>query len=163
MNPTERAAMDLAIQYELSQGRHPVDVSHGAAPGFLPSVMAWASARHPQAPSRPGCDLVSLGTDGVPARIIEVKGKNGDRTSVPIVERQRAAMNALGEDWWLYVALNCGSRPELIIVREPRRLPWHLLTEAAELPAGQYRRVGQEARWGVQPSDIRTFGEVALL
>ncbi|MEU8501551.1 DUF3883 domain-containing protein [Streptomyces lavendulae] len=163
MNATEQTAMDLAIRYEVSQGRQPVDVSRGAGPGFLPAVMAWAAARHGQVPPRPGCDLVSLGPDGKIARLIEVKGKGNDRTSVPIFERQRLAMNALGEDWWLYVALNCRSRPELITVREPRRLPWRLLTEAVELSMGQCRSVSHEARWSVQPTEIRTFGKVALL
>ncbi|MEU8773466.1 DUF3883 domain-containing protein [Streptomyces sp. NPDC048606] len=159
MNTTEQIALDLAIRYERSQGRQVTYVGEGAPPGFLPAVMAWARARHTDVPGRPGCDLVSQDDAGDFERLIEVKGR-GKATSVSIVDRQRDAMNALGPDWWLYVAVDCATEPRLVVVREPRRLPWELRTPAAELPAGQYRRVGQEAVWDVSPSVILEAGLV---
>jgi len=158
MNPVEQAAVELAIRYERAQGRSVTYVGDGWPPGLGGEVMEWGRSKGYPA-VRPTCDLVSRTPDGKLARVIEVKGKGSGQSSVPIVERQRLAMNALGADWWLYVVLNCDTNPQLIVVRDPRRLPWRLITKAAELPAGQYRRVGQEARWGVLPNEVRASGD----
>ncbi|MFH9550406.1 DUF3883 domain-containing protein [Streptomyces sp. NPDC051445] len=158
MNPTERTAVELAIRYEQSQGRHVTDVGDSWRPGLSGKVRAWTQARHPGARSFT-CDLVSCEPDGGIARLIEVKGRRGRRTSVSILDRQRKAMLDLGPDWWLYVVLDCETAPVLVVVREPGRLPWQLVTPARELPEGQYRGVGDEGLWHTMPADVLALGE----
>ena len=159
MNPIERTAVDLAIRYERSQGRTVTDVGDGwPSPGLLGEVREWVQGRHPGARSFK-CDLVSREPNGDIARLIEVKGKRTRRSSIPILDRQREAMLSLGSDWWLYVALDCETTPVLVVVREPSRLPWRLITPARELPEGQYRRVGDEGKWGTMPADVLAVGE----
>ncbi|MGW0631982.1 protein NO VEIN domain-containing protein [Streptomyces sp. NPDC002758] len=158
MNPTERTAVELASRYERSQGRTVTDVGDGWPLGLIGEVQEWAQERHPGA-RRFTCDLVSREPDGGIARLIEVKGKRGRGSSVPILDRQRETMLGLGSDWWLYVALDCQTTPVLVVVREPSRLPWGLLTPARELSEGQYRGVGDEARWGTMPADVLAVGE----
>jgi Domain of unknown function (DUF3883) len=158
VNPTERAAVELAIRYERSQGRQVTYVGDGWPPGLCREVREWAQGCHPEA-RRFTCDVVSREPDGRFARLIEVKGKSGRSTSVPIIDRQREAMLALGSDWWLYVVLECRTDPVLVVVREPSRLPWRLITPPRELPEGRYRRVGDEGRWHTMPADLLAVGE----
>ncbi|KOU36490.1 hypothetical protein [Streptomyces sp. WM6378] len=80
-------------------------------------------------------------------------------TSVPIIDQQREAMLGLGSDWWLYVVLDGKTAPVLVVVREPSRLLWRLITPLRELPEGQYRGVGDEGRWHTMPSDGLAVGE----
>lgn len=119
----------------------------------------WVKARHPDAPQRLSYDLLSHDPNGGIARLIEVKGR-GSSTSISIPDRQRNAMLALGADWWLYVALECATdAPYLLVVKEPARLPWYLLTPPREIEEGRYRRVGDEGKWHVSPSDVLAVGE----
>ncbi|MER6549363.1 DUF3883 domain-containing protein [Streptomyces sp. NPDC001250] len=124
----------------------------------LGEVREWVEGRRPGARSFT-CDLVSREPDGSIARLIEVKGKRGRGSSVPIIDRQRKAMLDLGPDWWLYVALDCETTPVLVVVREPSRLPWKLITPARELPEGRFRGVGDEGKWGTMPADVLAAGE----
>ncbi|MFB8183285.1 DUF3883 domain-containing protein [Streptomyces sp. NPDC055966] len=158
MNPTERTAVELAIRYERSQGRTVSYVGEGWPEGLIGEVREWVEGRHPGARSFT-CDLVSREPDGSIARLIEVKGKRGRGSSVPITDRQRKAMLDLGPDWWLYVALDCETTPVLVVVREPSRLPWKLITPARELPEGRFRGVGDEGEWGTMPADVLAAGE----
>ncbi|MEU5633525.1 DUF3883 domain-containing protein [Streptomyces rishiriensis] len=158
MNPIERTAVELAIRYERLQGRKVTYVGDGWPPGLSGEVREWVHERHPGARSFT-CDLVSREPDGGIARLIEVKGRRGHRTSVSILDRQRNAMLGLGSDWWLYVVLDCQTTPVLIAVREPGRLPWQLVAPARELPEGQYRAVGDEGVWHTMPADVFAMGE----
>ncbi|MGW1799006.1 protein NO VEIN domain-containing protein [Streptomyces sp. NPDC001984] len=158
MNPIERNAVELAIRYERSQGRKVTYVGDGWPPGLSGEVREWAQGCHPGTRSFT-CDLVSCEPDGGFPRLIEVKGKRGRDSSVPIIDRQREAMLGLGSDWWLYVVLDCQTTPVLVVVREPSRLPWRLITPARELPAGQYRGVGDEGIWHTTPTDVLALGE----
>ncbi|MEV6116623.1 DUF3883 domain-containing protein [Streptomyces sp. NPDC052109] len=158
MNPIERTAVELAVGYERSQGRTVTYVGNGWPVGLRGEVREWAQKRHPGARSLT-CDLVSRERDGSFARLIEVKGKGGRGSSVPIIDRQREAMLELGPDWWLYVVLDCKTAPVLVVVEDPSRLPWQLITPARVLPEGQYRRVGDEGRWHTAPTDVLAGGE----
>ncbi|MGI5136621.1 MULTISPECIES: protein NO VEIN domain-containing protein [unclassified Streptomyces] len=158
MNETERAAVELAIRYERSQGRQVTYVGDAWPPGLYEEVREWAQGRHPGARSFT-CDLVSRDPDGDIARLTEVKGKGTCRSSVPILDRQREAMLDLGSDWWLYVVLDCQTAPALVVVREPRRLPWKLITPARDLPEGKYRGVRDEGIWHTTPTDVLALGE----
>ncbi|QHA07857.1 DUF3883 domain-containing protein [Streptomyces broussonetiae] len=92
-------------------------------------------------------------------RLIEVKGRGGRSTSVSLLDRQREAMLDLGPHWWLYVVLDCRTTPVLVVVREPRRLPWELITPARDLPEGQSRGVSDEGVWHTMPRDMLALGE----
>ncbi|MEV7387189.1 DUF3883 domain-containing protein [Streptomyces sp. NPDC091215] len=159
MNPIERTAVEMAIRYERSQGRQVTYVGDGWPAGLHGEVEQWAHERHAGARSYT-CDLVSREPEGRIARLIEVKGKRSRISSVPIIDRQREAMLDLGPDWWLYVVLDCETLPVLVVVREPSRLPWELITPARELSAGQYRGVGDEGRWHTMPADVLAVGEL---
>ncbi|MFD9516066.1 protein NO VEIN domain-containing protein [Streptomyces sp. NPDC059979] len=146
-NEVEHIAMALAVEYEQAQGRQVADVSRNW--GNLGSeVRDWLAERH-QDIHRQTCDLVSRHPDGSLARLIEVKGRGGP-TSVSIIDRQHSAMLGCGEDWWLYVALECRTpRPKLVIVNQPARLPWHRLTGD---PAGTQHgspKAQDEGHWHV--------------
>lgn len=156
-NKVEQIAMTLAVEYEQAQGRHVTDVSRDW--GRIGSeVRDWLSERHGDV-HRQTCDLVSRHPDGSLARLIEVKGRGG-RTSVSIVDRQRSAMVGCGQDWWLYVALECRApRPKLVVVREPGRLPWRRLDGAAGTPHGS-SRVRDEGAWHVSQGEILAMGEI---
>lgn len=55
--------------------------------------------------------------------------------------------------------VDCQTTPVLVVVREPSRLPWWLMTPARELPEGQYRGVGDEDIWHTMPADVLAVGE----
>ncbi|MFI8342806.1 protein NO VEIN domain-containing protein [Streptomyces sp. NPDC085639] len=149
-NEIERIAVTLAVEYEHAQGRQVTDVGNGWPPGLGLQVQQWTSSR------RVTCDLVSRNPDGSLARLIEVKGRGGP-TSVSICDRQHSAMMGCGKDWWLYVALECRtSRPKLVVVREPARLPWRRLPGAVGTPHGR-PRVRDEGDWHVSQNDILTL------
>ncbi|MEV6118704.1 DUF3883 domain-containing protein [Streptomyces sp. NPDC052109] len=158
VNPVGRAAVELAIRYERSPGREVTYVGDGWPAGLIGEVGEWVQGRRPGARSFT-CDLVSREPDGGLARLIEVKGKGGRGSSVPITDRHREAMLDVGADWWLYVVLDCQTAPALVVVREPSRLRWALITPAPELPEGQYRGVGDEGTWGTMPADVLAAGE----
>ncbi|WP_411104498.1 DUF3883 domain-containing protein [Streptomyces sp. cmx-4-9] len=157
MNPVEQVAVDLAIRYERAQGRTVTYVGDGWPPGLGGEVMEWGRRRG-CAGVRPTCDLVSRAGDGSIVRLIEVKGR-GDRTSVDLVDRQRNAMLDYGGAWWLYVAVNCESKPELFLVEDPGRLPWELVTPPAVIPEGAYRPVRAEGRWHASHDTVRALGK----
>jgi Domain of unknown function (DUF3883) len=157
VNPIDRTAVEIAILYERSQGREVTYVGDGWPLGLSGEVREWAQGRHPGA-RRFTCDLVSREPDGGLARLVEVKGKGGRGTSVPI-DREREAMLGLGSDWWLYVVLDCRTAPALVVVREPSRLSWELITPARELPERRYRGVRDEGIWHTMPSDVLALGE----
>ncbi|MER5726922.1 DUF3883 domain-containing protein [Streptomyces sp. NPDC002138] len=141
-----------------AQGRAVTYVGDGWPAGVGPEVVAWGRSRG-CAGVRPTCDLVSRHTDGSIARLIEVKGR-GAQTSISLPDRQRNAMLDYGVDWWLYVALNCTTTPELRIIENPSRLPWRLFTPAADIPAGSYRRVSAEGVWHVGHDVARNAGQL---
>lgn len=156
---TEQIALDLAVRYEQSQARTVTYCGDGyPSPKLCHEVRVWVEARHPGAP-RPSYDLLSRDSNGDIARLIEVKGRGGDSTSISILDRQRNSMLALGSDWWLYVGLDCvTAAPYLVVVEEPARLPWKLVTPERDLDEGQRRRVGDEGLWHVMPGDVLAAG-----
>jgi|UniRef100_A0A7C2B7F8 superfamily II DNA or RNA helicase len=97
----ERIAMEVAMQYERSRGWLPEDVSS----------------------ENRGFDILSRHPESGQVRFIEVKGR---ATSGPIVltpnEYKTAAR--LRTDYWLYVVLDCVTRPRLVPVQNPVRLGW---------------------------------------
>lgn len=68
----------------------------------------------------PGFDLLSTLPDGE-RRSIEVKGRAG-RAGVPIQSNEWEQACKLGDQYWLYVVLDCAApKPELLRIRDPFR------------------------------------------
>jgi len=156
---TEKIALDLAERYERSQGRHPVYVGDGYPPSLLDQVSKWVRERV-GSPSWHTCDYVSLSSSGRIDRLIEVKGRKRTSTSVSLADRQLEAARALPDDWWLYVAFDCGTVPFLEVVNRAHRLPWKLLTPPKPLAPGKKApSVVEEGVWHVMPAEVIAMGE----
>ena len=93
----ENIAMDLAMRYERSEGREPVDVSS----------------------ENRGFDIISKGRWG-DIRYIEVKGMRlSGRITLTINEWKMA--RRLESGYWLYIVTNIENRPILYIIQNPSR------------------------------------------
>ncbi|MFN3742948.1 MAG: DUF3883 domain-containing protein, partial [Anaerolineales bacterium] len=101
----ERIAMEVAMRYERERGWLPEDVSQGNR----------------------GFDILSRHPESGQVRFIEVKGR---ATSGPIVltPNEYKTAGRLREDYWLYVVLDCATRPRLVTVQDPARLGWEPVT-----------------------------------
>ncbi len=90
----ERIAMEIAMEYERSQGREPEDVSK----------------------ENLGFDIRSKGKDGV--RYIEVKGraKEGD---VALTPNEWFKARRFKDQYYLYVVYNAVENPKLVIIQNP--------------------------------------------
>jgi hypothetical protein len=86
----EAAAMEVAMAYERSQGREPVDVSQ----------------------ENLGYDLRSGD------RLIEVKGRAGSG-SVALTPNEWIAASRLGERYWLYIVTHALTAPRLYLLQNP--------------------------------------------
>ena len=91
----ERIAVEVAKQYEIDQGRKPVSVEEENC----------------------GWDLTSL-LEGQVARYIEVKGRAGDG-GVALTPNEWIKAQRFGKDYWLYVVVNCKTKPELYLIQDP--------------------------------------------
>ena len=93
----EAIAMQVATDFETSNGRTPVDVSADNV----------------------GYDIKSIAPDGM-KRYIEVKGRSGT-DGVMLSENEMNRLAQLGSRAWLYIVTNCKSRPQLNIINDPAR------------------------------------------
>ncbi|NLE38620.1 MAG: DUF3883 domain-containing protein, partial [Pirellulaceae bacterium] len=91
----EAIAVNEAKRYETSQGRKPVSVEEENC----------------------GWDITSL-ADGQIARYIEVKGRAGVG-GVALTPNEWIKAQRFGKDYWLYVVVNCKTRPELHLIQNP--------------------------------------------
>jgi hypothetical protein len=92
----EAIAMQEAMNYELSEGWQPEDVSANNA----------------------GYDIKSVSPESL-KRYIEVKGRCGADGSVMLSENEMNRLQQLGDTAWLYIVLNCKSTPELYRLKNP--------------------------------------------
>jgi len=92
----EAAAMARSMEYELSQGWNPKDVSA----------------------NNEGYDIKSVSPEQM-KRYIEVKGRSGSDGSVIITENEMNRLAQLGETAWLYIVINCKTDPELYRIQNP--------------------------------------------
>ncbi len=90
----EAIAMRISEEYERAHGREPEDVS---AEGL-------------------GFDIRSTGPDGV--RYIEVKGRAAVG-SVALTRNEWIKAQRFGEDFWLYIVVNCKTEPQLYVLHDP--------------------------------------------
>ena len=91
----ERIAVEVAKQHEIAQGRKPVSVEEENC----------------------GWDLTSL-LEGQVDRYIEVKGRAADG-GVALTPNEWIKAQRFGKDYWLYVVVNCKSKPELFLIQDP--------------------------------------------
>jgi hypothetical protein len=91
----EAIAIAEAKKYEISQGRKPVSVEEENC----------------------GWDLTSL-LGGQVARYIEVKGRAAGG-GVALTPNEWIKAQRFGKDYWLYVVVNCKTKPELYLIQDP--------------------------------------------
>jgi len=91
----EQTAMAVAMEYELAEGWKPEDVSQ----------------------LNLGYDIKSVNRD-FSKRYIEVKGRSAVG-GVMLSENEMNRLGQLGDSAWLYIVLNCKSKPELIRINNP--------------------------------------------
>jgi hypothetical protein len=94
----EAIAMETAMEYERSQGWTPHDVSA----------------------NNEGYDIRSISKESI-KRYIEVKGRSGPDGSVMVSENEMNRLAQLGEAAWLYIVVNCKSKPELFRLQNPAK------------------------------------------
>lgn len=75
----------------------------------------------------------------IAVRFIEVKGRAGVG-EVGLTSNEFKTAERLKDDYWLYVAFNCGTTPELHTIQDPARLHWeavvtveHYRTDSSEI------------------------------
>jgi len=97
----EKKAMEIAMEYERSQGRVPQDVSE-----------------------REHYDILSVGNNEI--RYVEVKGKAGLDLKVELTEAEFETAKEKGENYWLYIVYGIETdRPRLLAIRDPiRNVKW---------------------------------------
>jgi hypothetical protein len=90
----ERIGMEIAMEYERSQGREPEDVSK----------------------ENLGFDIRSRGKDEI--RYIEVKARK-DEGDVALTVNEWLKAKRFKENYWLYIVCNAISNPTLYIINNP--------------------------------------------
>ena len=93
----ERIGMELAMEFEISKGRSPEDVS----------------AQHL------GFDIRSKALDGS-IRYIEVKARAREG-KIALTPNEWMIANRLGDEYWLYVVVNAKDKPELYTIQNPAK------------------------------------------
>jgi superfamily II DNA or RNA helicase len=68
-------------------------------------------------------------------RFIEVKGRAGVG-EVALSDNEYKTAERLKKDYWLYVAYNCGTTPELHLIHDPARLGWQPVVQVAHYHLG---------------------------
>jgi len=68
-------------------------------------------------------------------RFIEVKGR-ATIGEVALSDNEYKTAERLKKDYWLYVAYNCGTKPELHLINDPARLGWQPVVQVAHYHLG---------------------------
>jgi len=68
-------------------------------------------------------------------RFIEVKGRAAVG-EVALSDNEYKTADRLKKDYWLYVAFNCGTTPELHLIHDPARLGWQPVVQVAHYHLG---------------------------
>jgi hypothetical protein len=71
----------------------------------------------------------------IEVRFIEVKGRAGVG-EVALTTNEYKTAERLKKDFWLYVAFNCASTPELHLIQEPARLGWEPIVKVEHYYVG---------------------------
>lgn len=115
----EAIAMQTTMDYEISVGWKPQDVSA----------------------NNEGYDVKSISPEEL-KRYIEVKGRSGNDGSVMLSENEMNRLAQLGDAAWLYIVINCKSKPELYRIQNPaKRLTFELKSKGIQyfLPMAEWK------------------------
>jgi SNF2 family DNA or RNA helicase len=115
----EAIAMKVVIEYEISVGWKPTDVSL----------------------NNEGYDIRSISPEEL-KRYIEVKGRSANDGSVMLSENEMNRLAQLGDAAWLYIVMNCKSNPELYRIQNPSKaLTFELKTKGVQyfLPMKEWK------------------------
>lgn len=115
----EAIAMQTAMDYELSAGWRPVDVSA----------------------NNEGYDIRSVSPDEI-KRYIEVKGRSGSDGSIMLSENEMNRLGQLGESAWLYIVTDCKTNPALHRIQNPaKNLKFELKSKGIQyfLPMSEWK------------------------
>jgi flagellar motor protein MotB len=88
-----------------------------------------------------GFDLISRklhpedSKTAIEVRFIEVKGRAGVG-EVALTENEHGTAIRLKDDYWLYAVFNCGSRPQIHLVRNPATLGWEPIRRVEHYKVG---------------------------
>lgn len=123
----ERIAVQAAIAHEEAQGRE-VESVEAENRGFD----LISRSPHPEDPKT-----------AIDVRFIEVKGRAAVGPVALSTNEYRTA-ERLKADYWLYVVFNCGSQPEVHVVRDPVRLGWEPLVKIEHYHVGAERILSAE-------------------
>lgn len=116
----EAIAMQATMDYEISVGWKPQDVSA----------------------NNEGYDVKSISPEEL-KRYIEVKGRSGNDGSVMLSENEMNRLAQLGDAAWLYIVMNCKSEPELYRIQNPAKaLKFELKSKGVQyfLPMAEWRQ-----------------------
>ena len=94
----EAIAMQTTMDYEIRVGWKPQDVSA----------------------NNEGYDVKSISPEEL-KRYIEVKGRSGNDGSVMLSENEMNRLAQLGDAAWLYIVMNCKSKPEVFRIQNPAK------------------------------------------
>lgn len=115
----EAIAMKTAMDYEISVGWEPMDVSA----------------------NNEGYDVKSISPEEL-KRYIEVKGRSAGDGNVMLTENEMNRLAQLGDAAWLYIVMNCKSKPELHRIQNPAKaLNFELKTKGVQyfLPMSEWK------------------------
>lgn len=164
LNETERKAVDVALSYERDQGRFSSSTELGFQQQDWEATRMWWSPPDGLEARRPSADFVSYNENGSPDRVIEIKGKQRRAedpvcSGIPILDRQWCTAQSYREHFWLYVVFGCNTPdPYLIVVQDPRRLPWHRLEGQLPFPGAKPGSPASGNRWHVSARDVLVAG-----
>ena len=121
----EAIGMKTAMDYEIANGRTPKDVSADNV----------------------GYDVRSVDSDGVSMRYIEVKGRSGT-DGVMLSENEKNRLEQLGKKAWLYIVVDCKSKPRLFCFNDPiHNMEFEQLTKGIQfyLPLDEWQKIANGA------------------
>jgi superfamily II DNA or RNA helicase len=81
-----------------------------------------------------GFDLISrrmvsdISRESIETRFIEVKGRAAVG-EIALTANEYKTAQRLGDDYWLYVAFNCASQPQVTLIQNPARFDWEPLSK----------------------------------
>lgn len=116
----ELIAMQTAMDYEIANNRTPQDVSA----------------------KNEGYDIRSIDEFQI-KRYIEVKGRSGAIGDVMLTENEMNRLAQLGDSAWLYIVINCKSKPELFCLQNPaKNLKFQEISKGVQffLPMAEWKK-----------------------
>jgi superfamily II DNA or RNA helicase len=126
------------------------------------TVIAYEEARGRKVESveseNRGFDLISRkphpedAATAIEVRFIEVKGRAGIG-EIAVTSNEHSTAERLKDDYWLYVVYNCGTTPQIHVIRNPATLGWQpvMAVEHYCVPAQAILSRNDASRPGLQP------------